>query len=155
MRELHLLVGCPGSGKSYFVNQQEGMKISRDQIRFAMLKPNDEYFAKEKQVVETFVWEVNEALNSGENVVVWADATHANIKSRADFLNALNIPKNTKLVVEHFNTPLNTCLFRNGLREGRAKVPNGVVRRFFFQKQEPTIEEFEKFGFKEIEIKER
>lgn len=155
MRELHMLVGIPGSGKSFFVDMQEGCKISRDAIRFAMLKPNDEYFAKEKQVIKTFIWEVNEALNSGENVVVWADATHANVKSRADFLNALDIPKDTKLVVEHFKTPLNTCLFRNGLREGRAKVPSDVVRRFFFQKQEPTIEEFEKFDFKEIEIKER
>ena len=105
MRELHLLVGCPGSGKSHFVNQQEGMKISRDQIRFAMLKPNDDYFAKEKQVFETFVFEVNTALNSGENVVVWADATHNKIQGRKDLLKNLNIPKNTKLIVENFTTP--------------------------------------------------
>ena len=111
------------------------MKISRDQIRFAMLKPNDDYFAKEKQVFETFVFEVNTALNSGENVVVWADAT--------------------KLIVENFTTPLNTCLFRNNLREGRAKVPNEVIRRFHFSKEEPTVEEFKEYGFKKIEIKER
>jgi predicted kinase len=155
VRELHLLVGCPGSGKSYFVNQQEGMKISRDQIRFAMLKPNDDYFAKERQVFETFVFEVNTALNSGENVVVWADATHNKIQGRKDLLKNLNIPKNTKLVVENFTTPLNTCLFRNNLREGRAKVPNEVIRRFHFSKEEPTVEEFEQYGFKKIEIKER
>ena len=107
MRELHLLVGCPGSGKSYFVKQQEGCKVSRDQIRFAMLKPDDDYFAKEKQVFEAFVFEVNTALNSGENVVVWADATHSKIQGRKDLLKNLDIPKNTKLVIE------NGTLFKN------------------------------------------
>ena len=155
MRELHLLVGCPGSGKSYFANQQEGCKVSRDKIRFAILKPDDDYFAKERQVFETFVFEVNAALNSGENVVVWADATHNKIQGRKDLLKNLDIPKNTKLIVENFNTPLDICLFRNSLREGRARVPNGVIRRFHFSKEEPTIEEFKEFGFKKIEIKER
>ena len=120
-----------------------------------MLKPSDDYFAKEKQVFETFVFEVNTALNSGENVVVWADATHNKIQGRKDLLKNLDIPKNTKLIVENFTTPLNTCLFRNNLREGRAKVPNEVIRRFHFSKEEPTVEEFEQYGFKKIEIKER
>lgn len=155
MSTLHLLVGVPGSGKSYFTKRQEGCIISRNEIRFAMLKPDDDYFAKEKQVIETFVFEVNAALNSGKNVEVYADATHANIQSRKLLLDNLDIPKGTKLIVENFKTPLNICLFRNGLREGRARVPQDVIKRFYFQKQEPTVEEFEKYGFKNIEIKER
>lgn len=156
MIKLHLMVGVPGAGKSFFASRQGGRYISRDNIRFALLSPKDDYFAKEDLVFETFVHEINFALATvADKEHIYVDATHLTKQSRMKTLTSISIPEGTELIVEDFETPLDTCLFRNGLRTGRAKVPQSVIKRFFFQKQTPVKEEFEKYGFKKITINKR
>ena len=57
MKELVLMMGVPGSGKSTYAHniiKTGDIYISRDEIRYSMLAEDDDYFAKEnvKLVVE-------------------------------------------------------------------------------------------------------
>ena len=53
------MTGIPGAGKSSWLEnnfvEDRDYIISRDAIRFSMLKDSDEYFAKEDEVFKTFV----------------------------------------------------------------------------------------------------
>ena len=71
-KNLWLLAGCPGSGKSYWVARQPNATVvSRDAIRFSLLKDGDEYFSKEKEVKKEFLRQIQEALENGdENIYV-------------------------------------------------------------------------------------
>lgn len=138
---LYLLSGPPGSGKSTWakgnIHQYETSKyVSRDEIRFAMLKDEDDYFKYEKKVFKKFISEIQKALDDGINVV-YADATHINTQSRMKTLNALNIGENVLVIPVYFDTPLRLCLERNKMRSGRALVPDDVVIRMFNSKTSP------------------
>jgi predicted kinase len=61
--------------------------ISRDRIRFSLLKNEDAYFSNEKEVFEQFCSEIAKWLKKGKSCV--ADATHLNITSRARLINKL------------------------------------------------------------------
>ena len=58
---LWLLAGIPGSGKSTWIQNhrkffaEDNAVISRDQIRFALLGENDDYFSKENEVWQQYV----------------------------------------------------------------------------------------------------
>lgn len=149
-KELVLMVGIPGSGKSTFTKTHNitGYKvISRDEIRFNLVKPDEEYFSKETEVFSTFVSKTKEALANGENVI--ADATFINEASRTKFLRALGGSlEKTKIIAVKMDTPLEVCLERNEKRTGRAKVPREAIRRMELQSTTPDLEE----GFDEIYI---
>jgi predicted kinase len=114
--------------------------ISRDEVRFSILKDGEDYFAHEDEVFEEFVRRANEAINNKEILNVIIDATHLNWPSRRKILSRLDNNWNITAVV--FNTPLPICLERNEKREGRAKVPRGVVRRMFYQFTDPHNDPF-------------
>lgn len=149
MATLYLMMGTPGSGKSTFITDHLNGEIwvSRDHIRFALVKEDEEYFSKEKEVFREFVKEINTALDNGNDV--FADATHLNRASRNKLLRAIN-PKETPIIeVIWIKTPLSECITRNDNRKGtRAFVPRSVIRRMFNQIEKPEFEE----GFKTIYI---
>lgn len=137
-RILYLMCGVPGSGKSHWVAERVkrmgGAHISRDAIRFKMLKPEDEYFDKEKQVFNEFIAQASLAIKNPEISHVYLDATHINEASRQKTLNALKTAcgdafNDWELVAIHMDTTLFTCLEQNENREGRALVPKSVIRR--------------------------
>lgn len=133
-KTLLLMVGPSGAGKSYWAAQfmkkhPESVWVSRDAIRFAMLKDGEDYFAHEDTVFDTFCKNIQEALNQGDTGYVIADATHNNEKSRNLTLNKLKLDNvNVIPVVMHAN--LRTCLEHNNLRSGRARVPRKQIERF-------------------------
>ena len=141
--KLFMLMGTPGSGKSTFIqkhmNHGTDIWISRDAIRFSMIKENEEYFSKENEVFKKFIYEINLYLSEGKNV--FADATHLNKQSRAKVLRALTV-KPREVSVIWLQTPLNECIEHNELRRGtRSYVPVDQLTRMAYRLQMPTINE--------------
>lgn len=130
--DLYVMVGLPGSGKSYAAEQlREARKllmgenvcvISRDKIRFELLKEGEDYFKHEKEVFKIFVQRINEALQNPDYDSVIADATHINEVSRYKLLSRLNL-ENVNIIPIYCETSIQTCFARNCKRSGREQVP--------------------------------
>lgn len=149
MAKLFLTMGAPGSGKSTWCknhfNDKKVSYVSRDEIRFSLVAEDEEYFSKENEVFRQFVYEINDALKLGIDVV--ADATHLNAASRNRVISLIKTPVD-EINVIWIKTPLEIALERNEGRTGRTYVPKSVIRRMFYQMEEPTFEE----GFNKIYI---
>ena len=134
-KKVWLMCGIPGSGKSTWIQKQmktnPGAWCSRDNIRFSMISEDEDYFAHENEVFEAWILSIQAAIANSEIENVYIDATHLNEKSRDKVLNRLNL-ENTTLCAVNCIIPLDECIRRNDLREGRAKVPRSVIRRMHF-----------------------
>ena len=155
-RELRILCGAPGSGKSTWAKEEARRLdadcwstaiISRDKIRFRLLdeNPTDDYFAYEKQVFKEFVDEINECLYLGIDYI-FADATHISYNSRAKLLRQLKIDPDITIRFDVFDLPLEVVLYRNSLREGRECVPVNAVKSMVAAFKAPTFLEAEDCG---------
>ena len=142
-KRLYLMMGVAGSGKSTYAKNilKDGdIYISRDEIRYSLLTDKDDYFAKENEVIRTFIENIDKSLVMEEYCGdVYADATHLSPKSRAQVLNQLK--NKDKVSVIYLDIPLNIILERNAQRKGRALVPENVVRRMYNSIILPTKEE--------------
>lgn len=132
---LYICCGVPGSGKTTFLNdivEENERVVSRDNIRFAIVKENESYFKHENKVFNTFTETITKYINSGFNV--YADATHLTQKSRYKLLYKLKSKgcRPAEINAIYFKVPLVTCLERNELRRGtRAYVPVDRVEEMF------------------------
>ena len=145
MCKLYLMCGIPGSGKSTWLKNHacDGVVVSRDVIRFSMVKEDEEYFSKENEVFAEFVRQINENLSVGKDV--FADATHLNPASRNKLLNQVSGYDEVHAIV--MLKTCDTALKQNENRIGtRAYVPRSVIRRMANQLQMPRLEE----GFKSV-----
>ena len=140
---LYISCGVPGSGKSTFLKNHTKPNeaiISRDEIRFNLLKDGEDYFSHENEVFDKFVDNIIYELKLGNNV--YADATHLNRNSRNKLIWTINAREPGLLFhIEtiFFNVPINVCLERNEFRKDtRAYVPRGVIRRMYNQIEEPN-----------------
>ena len=129
---LYISSGLPGAGKSTFLKNHKANNeviISRDEIRFSLLKEGEDYFSHEEDVFNTFVQRIVENIKAGKNV--YADATHLTPWSQEKTLATILLeaaPAEINYI--HFNIPLDICLERNELRKGTiAYCPRGVIRR--------------------------
>lgn len=161
MNNLYVLCGIPGCGKSTWVKNRmaentsstdpKWVYVSRDEVRFSMIKEEDDYFSKEKQVFEEFVNRLCGNLSDAWTQNVIADATHLNEISRDKLINAIrrkrpNLPLHITMV--YFDIPLEVCKFRNDKREGRARVPDEVMNKMYAQLEFPKLRK----GLEAIEI---
>lgn len=145
------MVGIPGSGKSTYLRLNEKyfnpshVIVSRDAIRFSMLKDGDDYFSKETAVFNKFVKLISQGLVMYDEV--YADATHLNKISRTKLLNALRpYLRDVELYAIVIKVPLDQAVIQNGQRSGRARVPDSALVNMHKNFTIPTLEE----GFKEI-----
>ena len=158
MATLYILCGPSGCGKSTwahnFISECDHLGsdvryVSRDEIRYSMLKDGEDYFAHEKEVFKKFVHTIRNTLIDGFDVV--ADATHLNEFSRRKLTQAIDIYyEDYEIVMIVFNVNADTCVERNKNREGRANVPENIIRNMCRDFRAPTLEEDSRI----IEIKE-
>lgn len=146
MANLCLMIGLPASGKSTFCKQitkkhaYTDAYISRDEIRYSMLDDKDKYFAKENHVFKEYISRIKTCLSKGYNV--YADATHLNIASRRKVIEQIKRSGiQCSIIGIWIDTPIKDCLYRNNLREGRAKVPYEAMMDMYNKFQVPSYSE--------------
>ena len=142
MADLFLMSGVPGAGKSTFlknrIKKDTSVVISRDVIRFSIVKPEEDYFSHEDEVLAIFWKQINEALAAGKNVFV--DQTSLTPKARKWLLQHVEGYDHANLI--WIDEDIQTCLERNEMRRGtRAYVPRNIIRRMSEQFIEPSLEE--------------
>ena len=143
------MCGPAGSGKSTWINENYiwdyDALISRDAIRFALIKEGDDYFSKEQEVLNEFFKEIEEVTSPNKHFEnVFIDATHLNPKARARVL--CHIHKDCYIVAVSFEVPLKVVVERNAKRNGLALVPESAIRNMYNCYKIPTLSE----GFNEI-----
>lgn len=144
---LYILCGPSASGKSTWAhnfiseNSQKDIRyVSRDEIRFSLLKENENYFAHEKQVFKKFAGTITQTLVDGFDVI--ADATHLNIFSRKKLINAIDkIYTDYQIVYVIFDISLQKILDHNQCRHGREQVPEEVIQRMYKDFSPPCNED--------------
>ncbi len=142
MSSLVLMMGVPGSGKTTYAKKFMGdndIYVSRDEIRFSLVKEDEPYFSKEDEVLKTFIKTVDDALPIAKRYVI-ADATHLNMGSRAKLLKNLHNKPNAIYVI-YMAVSLETALERNAQRVGRALVPESSIKNMFQSISLPRKEE--------------
>lgn len=144
MGDLYIMCGVPGAGKSTFlknkIKSNKGVIISRDEIRFSLVKPNESYFSKEKEVIKIFWNEINKELASGNTVFV--DQTSLTRKSRKWLLEHIIIDSCNHINLIWVDESLETCLKRNEQRKGtRSYVPRESIVNMHNSFEEPSLDE--------------
>ena len=145
MKELYIMCGAPGSGKTTYVREHASAgtsaHISRDKIRFSMVSKEEEYLSKEDDVYAEFIRQIIEALKAPWVDEVWVDATHLTKKARLKLLNEITLPLGTAngvcIYVVSLRPPLGTHLARNAYRTGRERVPDSAIRRMYDSYEDP------------------
>lgn len=144
MPRLFIMCGLPASGKSTFAQQfiknNDIRYVSRDEIRFSMIKEDEEYFSHEKEVFRKFAGTIAQTLVDGFDVI--ADATHLNRISRDKLIRAID-QYTTEYTITYIvlETSLETCMERNAFREERARVPDSVMKSMAENWEDITISE--------------
>ena len=139
VKTVYLLCGPAGSGKSTWAEKNAGPNdkiISRDEIRFSLVKVDEDYFSREDEVIKKFITNIRWAMDAENHDAVFIDATHLTRKARTSILYSLNL-ENVSVVPVVFKTPLATCLNQNGQRKGRKKVPDAVVANMYNRFEDP------------------
>ena len=144
-KNLYIMMGLPGAGKSYWLSKYalSDHVISRDEIRFSMLKDGEDYFAHEKEVYDKYVEEIQKALDieQEEDLYVYADATQISWKSRNRLLSRLNL-KDVDVHIVYISTPIPECIYNNASRKGREYVSIATMKEFAQRLQIPEADDF-------------
>lgn len=145
---LYIMVGISGSGKTTIA--QEMVKkmpsiayVSRDTIRFSMLKDEEDYFTHETVVYTQFINKIADALSHNQDVI--ADATHLNWNSRKKLIDNIKkkIDFDFDIVPVVVKSEWSKCRSRNEERKGRARVSVSVMKRQAYQLEDPSTDPFE------------
>ena len=151
-KKLYVMIGIPGSGKSTWLEKhkqyfaQTHAVVSRDQIRFNLVKEDEPYFSKENEVFAQYIDQIKKSLE--ENEETYADATHLNSNSRGKLLRALKGYLNdVEVIAIYIKKNVNEAIEQNKNRKGtRGFVPETAIYRMNSQLEKPDLTE----GFDKI-----
>lgn len=134
-KEVILMVGCPGSGKSFF---SENFLVSKGYVRV-----NRDKLGSWQKCIKV----MEEALSAGKKVVI--DNTNPNIESRKKYIESA---KKFNVQCRCFVMKIETAhakhnnKFRELTDKSHLKISDIIINSYFKQFEEPTLEE----GFTEI-----
>ena len=143
MNKLIIMCGAPGCGKTTWAKKYcevhpNTLHVSRDAIRFSLLKEDEYYFSHETEVLETFYNNIANGLREGKDVI--ADATHLTRKARITCIDNIKKKLNKfpyRIEIIFIQPPLHICILRNDKRTGRAFVPHSSIRRMWMCMEDP------------------
>lgn len=146
MQYFYMMVGLPGSGKSYYAQKLPDVVIhSSDAIREELLG-NISDQSNQELVFQTLHDRVLEDLRIGKNVVY--DATNINFRRRQQFLSQVRALRilNLNAVCVFTAAHYSKCLENNAARE--RTIPESVIKRMYENFDIPMMSE----GWDEIWI---
>lgn len=125
MKQLLMLQGIPGSGKSHYAKNTGYVVVNKDSIR-RNLEEGGWVWSREneKDVIEKRDSLISRYLRDGYSVV--SDDTNFGRKHKVR-LEQLAREYGADFTIKRIDTPLDICLARNAEREGKAKVPEQVI----------------------------
>lgn len=146
---LIVMCGVPGSGKDYAIAHSELLNdanepplvVSRDAIRYSLVKENAPYFSREKEVFKTFIAQICNGLAAGKEVI--ANATHINVASRSKLLNAVRRHYSEDFNVIYYVIIRNYDIiaYLNAKRQGRERVPEKSLKEIYNKFSIPSLSE--------------
>ena len=149
MKTLYIMCGAPASGKTWFAkhnlcNGPGWYYVSRDEVRFSLLKDDEDYFSREDEVFNLFISKIVRGFYEEGVYNIVADATHLNWGSRKKLLDAIKFymgfrwkEEEINVIPVVINTDYETIVERNNKREGRAKVPENALREMCKRMRDP------------------
>ena len=141
-KKLYLMCGPAGSGKTTWVREHAtpgvSAHISRDRIRFKMVKEDEYYFSREKEVYIEFTRQICKALSCEWVDEVYVDATHLTKKSRENLIGEIDsVCSFFDIIVVAIKPSVEQCLAQNAQRSGREFVPEKVIMNMFSSFEDP------------------
>ena len=153
-KTLWIMCGAPGSGKTWFAkhklcNGPGWYYVSRDEVRFSLLKDEDDYFSREDEVFDLFISKIVRGFYEEGVYNIVADATHLSWGSRKKLLNAIKFYMGFRWKEEEINiipvviySDYETIVARNKERDGRACVPEDALRKMFKALSDPYLDPY-------------
>ena len=147
-KKLYLMCGPAGSGKTTWVREHAtpgvSAHISRDRIRFKMVKEDEYYFSRENEVYMEFIRQIMKAITCEWVDEVYVDATHLTKKSREKLVREINnVCRPFDIIVVAIKPSVEQCLAQNAQRSGREFVPEKVIMNMYSSFEDPWDDDIE------------